>query len=281
MDSQSYYRYDNGVDCNDAVMDRYLVVNCTGLCVLPDPFTSHSLHGRNDYYFLYLCKGTLSILVDGAMRPMLPGQAIVMYPRHEYCYQMIGEEEIHYYWVHFSGAGSASTLRECRIPCGKLLTVGNSDEIEREIKLMFTDFIRRESWYQVAAVSKFLKVLTIVSQCLMNAKKKSGHTDRILTSLHYIHHHYTESLTLSELAEMEHLSVSRYRTVFRECTGISPQGFIIDLRLRRACELMIQTDLSLKQIAQMTGYSDPLYFSRIFKEHLGVPPSQYKEGLRA
>ena len=280
MDSQSFYRLEDGIDCNEIAMDRHLVINCTGLCVLPNHFTSHAPQGRNDYYFLYLCKGKLNMQVEGTMRPMLPGQAMVMYPKHEYRYQMMGEEEIRYYWVHFTGFGAASFLEECHVPCGKLLTIGSNDEIIRQIKQMFTDFIRRESWYQVAAASRFMTVLTIVGQCLTNATRKIGQLDRILTSLHFIHHHYTESLTLDALAAMEHLSVSRYRTVFRECMGTSPQSFIIDLRLRRACELMMQTDLPLKQIAQMAGYEDPLYFSRLFKEHFGMPPSQYKEGIR-
>lgn len=279
MNSQSYYRYANTPDCNERVTNQYLLVNCTGLCVLPEPFTSHSRDGRNDYYFLYLWKGMLNILVDGAMRPMLPGQVIVISPRQEYRYQMLGKEEVRYYWIHFTGFGAAATLEKCAIPCGKLLEIGNREEIAQEIQQMFTDFIHRETWYQVAAVSSLLKIFTIVSQGLTDGKQRGRRADRILTSLQYLHYHYMEPIKIAELAAMEHLSVSRYRTVFLERTGLSPQAFLIALRLQRACELMLGTDLSLKQIAQMAGYSDSLYFSRIFKERFGISPNRYRNGM--
>ena len=57
MNNQAYYRILDGTDCDLAVSDRPLIVNCSGVCVLSEPFTTHNRRGRSDYYLLYLYQG--------------------------------------------------------------------------------------------------------------------------------------------------------------------------------------------------------------------------------
>ena len=59
--------------------------------------------------------------------------------------------------------------------------------------------------------------------------------------------------------------------------GISPKKQVIQLRMEKAKELLSGTDLQIKAIAQLTGYGDLTYFSRIFKEYTGVSASVYRE----
>ena len=76
---------------------------------------------------------------------------------------------------------------------------------------------------------------------------------------------------------MEHLSPSRYSAVFRGCMGVSPQGFLIGLRMKNAADLIRRTDLTITQVAQAVGYEDALYFSTLFRRKMGLPPSRYRE----
>ena len=102
---------------------------------------------------------------------------------------------------------------------------------------------------------------------------------KLKESLNFIHRHYSQTISVHDLANLEHLSTSRYCTLFRQHMGISPQNFIIELRLRMATDLMMKTDLSLKQIARMVGYDDQLYFSRLFRSKRGLAPREYIRGL--
>ena len=92
-----------------------------------------------------------------------------------------------------------------------------------------------------------------------------------------IHQQYSRSISVRELADLEHLSVSRYAALFRACMGLSPQAYIIRMRLDMAMELLQRTDLSVKQIAQTVGYADQLSSSRPFRPPRGVPPSRLPE----
>ena len=104
---------------------------------------------------------------------------------------------------------------------------------------------------------------------------------RIRRSLEYLYRNYAEPVRLEQLAQLEHLSPSRYSAVFRQCMGMSPQHFLISLRIRNAADLMRRTDLSVKQIAQAVGYDDPFYFSSLFKQKTGLSPSCYQKRCRS
>ena len=53
--------------------------------------------------------------------------------------------------------------------------------------------------------------------------------------------------------------------------------YLTEIRMNRARELLAGTELSMKEICGEVGYSDPNYFSRIFKKHTGLTPTEYKE----
>ena len=73
---QSYYLSLEVEGNNVCRTDRRLVINCTGVCVLPRPFETRLLAGREDYYLQYLVKGEMRVWLDGEERLMQPGQAV-------------------------------------------------------------------------------------------------------------------------------------------------------------------------------------------------------------
>ena len=99
---------------------------------------------------------------------------------------------------------------------------------------------------------------------------------RIGRSIVYIHKHLHEELSVNELARMEFLSPSRYRTLFCDALGVSPLEYITEQRIRLACSLIEHGDLALSQIADACGYRDRLYFQRIFKKRTNMTPGEYR-----
>lgn len=87
-------------------------------------------------------------------------------------------------------------------------------------------------------------------------------------------------ITCEELARQVHLSPSRFHAVFRSATGQGPRDYVLRLRLRRAQELLIASDLAVKEIAARVGIADPFFFSRIFSQKCGMSPSQYRQAAR-
>ena len=81
-----------------------------------------------------------------------------------------------------------------------------------------------------------------------------------------------------ELARMAGLSISRFNELFRRRTGTSPRQYLIRVRMNRACWLLDNTDLPVLEISASVGYADSLYFTRLFRQNFGVPPSEYRTG---
>lgn len=97
-------------------------------------------------------------------------------------------------------------------------------------------------------------------------------------ALRYIEANYAHSVNIQVIAD--HLNIERtylYR-LFKDITGVSPQEYLLDYRIRRACSLLKETDLPVSDIARSVGYGDALYFSRLFKQKKGSPPSEYRKG---
>ena len=90
----------------------------------------------------------------------------------------------------------------------------------------------------------------------------------------YINAHYQEDIFLDKLAEEFNFSTKYLSSLVKNETGKSFSTYLTDLRLDRAIDLLLHTDLGIKEIAASVGYSDPRYFHRLFKKHVGkTPPS--------
>ncbi len=93
----------------------------------------------------------------------------------------------------------------------------------------------------------------------------------------YILEHYRDSLNTKQLAAKFGLVPSYLSKLFQNYKGITPNHYIQEIRLARAKELLVGCpDLMTKEIAQMTGYADPSYFSKVLKKYTGMYPSEYR-----
>jgi AraC-like DNA-binding protein len=82
-------------------------------------------------------------------------------------------------------------------------------------------------------------------------------------------------LTIKEIADRSFMSEVYFRKLFKKEYGISPQKYIIDLRIQNAVGLISTGYYTLSEVAHMSGYNDYKYFSVEFKKAMGVSPSEY------
>ena len=77
-------------------------------------------------------------------------------------------------------------------------------------------------------------------------------------------------LSLNEMAEAANLSISRFSVVFKQTIGKSPNEYFLEMKMHKACNYLITTNKTVKEIAQKLGFDDPYYFSRCFKKRMGI-----------
>ena len=96
-------------------------------------------------------------------------------------------------------------------------------------------------------------------------------------ALRYIENNYAHTVNIQVIAD--HLNIERtylYR-LFKDITGMSPQEYLLDYRIRRSCSLLKETSLPVSDIARSVGYNDALYFSRLFRQKKGRTPTAYRK----
>ena len=101
-------------------------------------------------------------------------------------------------------------------------------------------------------------------------------SDPIHQTVEYIRAHVGQPITLGELAQQAHLSACHYSHEFKRHTGFSPMEYVINTRLEKAKMLLLQTTLSVTDIAYEVGYESGGSLSNLFIKKTGISPREYR-----
>ncbi len=99
----------------------------------------------------------------------------------------------------------------------------------------------------------------------------------VMDAAEYISSHYMKELTLEEVAGIGHMSTTYFSRKFKQETGIGVKEYIIQIRVREASVLLLETGKTIREIASLCGFDDSNYFTEVFKRVKGVSPSQYRK----
>lgn len=108
--------------------------------------------------------------------------------------------------------------------------------------------------------------------------KKTKHQDyqeRVNKVLHYIHAHLDEQLELDELASMAHFSPFHFHRIMRAHLNEPIMGYLLRIRLETAANLILHSNLSVKNIAYKMSYDVPSSFNKAFKKRFGIAPGDF------
>jgi len=131
--------------------------------------------------------------------------------------------------------------------------------------------------------------LPIPAQQISELRKKLNHinkkTDRttsgippvVRTMKNHIDKNFNKPVKITDLAELSGFSPNYTGKLFREHIGLSVPNYINMLRIRKACDLLANTNMKIYQIAYQVGYSESYYFSNLFKKLLKVSPIEYRK----
>ncbi|MEG2653685.1 MAG: AraC family transcriptional regulator [Ruthenibacterium sp.] len=95
--------------------------------------------------------------------------------------------------------------------------------------------------------------------------------------MEYLQHNYAQAIDFTQLSQQYNFSSSYLSKIFKEQSGTTPGKYLMDYRMNAAKKLLMDTNLSVKDIGEKVGFTDPFHFSKSFKSATGVSPAQYRE----
>jgi YesN/AraC family two-component response regulator len=114
------------------------------------------------------------------------------------------------------------------------------------------------------------KILQTEKTTILDIKQLVHETER------YINTHFYEDISLNAIAERNHVDLKHLSKVFKSIVGSPFSEYLMEVRLKRAVELLSTTDMEIQEIARSVGYADHQYFHRLFKKKMNMTPNQYR-----
>lgn len=154
-----------------------------------------------------------------------------------------------------------------------VMNVAQSEKLGVLFKKLFSTWVSKKEGYYFESVSLLYRIFTEMQK---DTAKPSRHKLKIAPAMDMIHSDFLKrEFSLSELATICKMGESYFQKLFKEIHGISPKKYIIQLKINHACDLLRLERYTVTQIAELCNFSDVYFFSRQFKEYMGITPTQF------
>lgn len=233
---------------------------------------------RDHYLIHYVVDGNGVFKNSSAEHRLGKGQGFLILPGETTIYHADTENPWEYYWVGFKGVDAKHLLALCGLD--EKNAIFNYLETEKLADLfakMFACYTEKGS----REYSMLGYLYLILSSMMMQTKQQSYTSSNIKlylnSAVEYINNNYSYDINVKKLAA--HIGIDRtylYR-IFVDNLSISPEQYLLKVRMTKAANLLKTTDYSILQIALSTGYKDISHFSSIFKKFFSVSPSVYRK----
>lgn len=154
----------------------------------------------------------------------------------------------------------------------------NPQKMQSLFEDMLNVWCKKDVGYKYKCASVFYSIL---EECHSQNYKPDSKNSKIAASVDYILKNFANhELTIGEVAKRSFLSEVYFRRLFKKEYGITPQKYIVTLRIQNAKGLIATGYYSLQEVAYLSGYTDYKYFSVEFRKMVGVSPSEYSYNYR-
>ena len=124
---------------------------------------------------------------------------------------------------------------------------------------------------------KLLEILLLTLRGLIEPENKRPYSTSVQEVLEYVNGNYQDSLTLGTFCEQKHYSVAYISRRFKQETGVTLREYVQNVRIKKSCELLEDSDLRVVEIARRVGYEDIKFFNQIFKRRMQISPREYRK----
>lgn len=153
------------------------------------------------------------------------------------------------------------------------------------LDLLADEVARHELAHREAIRALTIKLLIDTCRAVTDTSVESGPIELkgpstaelvVQTVIRYLRDNYERTISTRDIAAQVHLSERHMSRLFRQVTGKPPMEYLTSIRLHLAEELLLSSDLSIKEVACRCGYRDIQYFTALFHRYTGLPPGRFR-----
>lgn len=149
------------------------------------------------------------------------------------------------------------------------------DYVKQRFSLLMQQWLGKLPHYETICKGIIIELLGIIDRETENANFPPKKMLLVTQIQQYILNHYREPIRIELLAKLVDRTPNYVTTIFREVTGQTPIDYLHQVRIASARELILNTHMTIGQIAELMGFCDQSYFNRVYKKITGYPPSSH------
>ena len=231
----------------------------------------HERENGLGYMFTYTISGAAELIYKNENYVLHKGDLCMIDLNQKNILKVINNNFWEIYFIHIIGANIGEIFRIFKNNCGIIKHDYNPEKLINCVENLLNGCNKYDS-------------AALIYQTLMDALLQSSTTEvesyGINKAINYIYNNYKEDISIDEICEEINLSKYHFIRKFKDIIGMPPKQFILELRIKKACELLVTSHASLSEIAIECGFKTTknLYYS--FEKNFGIGPKEYQKAKK-
>ena len=273
--SEDSIRYVNTVTPH--IRNCYLYMQECGIFMTTSPyFTERS--NLPSYLILYTLSGEGKLRYNHHTWKLLPGRCFFINCIKAHRYEALPGKNWDFLWLHFYGNQSSFYYEDFSLSSPPVLMLHDTFLVESALRRILSIHQKKAVYAEILTANLITNIITeLMIQKITESENGSKHPNLVNDAIVYIQSHYTDVITLDNLARQ--ICVSKYH-LSREFTrhmGISINQYLIAYRIACAKRLLLESKLSVEDVAFQVGMNHVSHFIHLFKAREGITPLEYRK----
>ena len=144
----------------------------------------------------------------------------------------------------------------------------------RVVQRIVNELEEKSSYYQYLVIMYYAELLILIYRYKDEAYLPICTNETLKRAIAYIRLNYHSEININNVAEHTGISERYLRSLFSQYLNLAPLDYLNQIKINKAVELLRNTEMSIKEVCFQCGFQSPQYFSRIFKQQMGVTPRE-------
>jgi AraC-like DNA-binding protein len=238
----------------------------------------HPTRTIDSHELIFVRQGELDMFEEDREFHLGEGQTLHLWPGRHHGGLTTMAVGLRFYWIHFTVDAASEKLEPSRadLKLPQVVTLNQPERLERLFRMLLED---QETGMLHPNAANLLTTLMLIEVAESSVEKPADpdNINMVATWAHtYIRMNYDRPITTSIVAHSLGYNADYLGRIYHRVYGCTLTEAIHRRRVHKACDFLLDSGLTIEQIAQKCGFTDPDYFRRIFRRYMKITPGDYR-----